>query len=48
MRCACICWGFMFGAFIGKDGAPDVVGMKFGGRLAPVEVGMLDPYGELE
>jgi hypothetical protein len=38
----------MFGAFIGKDGAPDVVGIKLGGRLAPVEVGMLVPYGELE
>jgi hypothetical protein len=38
----------MFGAFIGKEGAPDVAGMKFGGRLEAVDVGMLPPYGELE
>ena len=38
----------MLGAFIGKDGAPDVVGVKFGGRLAAEEVGTLTPYGELE
>jgi hypothetical protein len=39
----------MFGAFImGKDGAPEVVGMKFGGRLGAVDAGILPPYGELE
>lgn len=38
----------MFGAFIGKDGAPDVVGMKFGGRPGAVDVGILPTYGELE
>jgi hypothetical protein len=36
----------MFGAFIGKEGAFEVVGMKE--MLAPDEAGMLPPYGELE
>jgi len=40
------CCGFMFGAFIGKEGAFEVVGMKE--MLAPDEAGMLPPYGELE
>jgi len=48
MRWACICGGFIFGVFIGKDEAPDVVGMKFGGRFAAEDVGVLAPYGELE
>ena len=38
----------MFIEFIGKEGAPDVGGMKFGGRLAAADVGTLPPYGELE
>lgn len=38
----------MFIEFIGKGGAPVVGGMKFGARLAGVDVGILPPYGELE
>jgi hypothetical protein len=47
MRCAWSC-GFILDAFMRKDGAFDVVGIKFGGRFAAVDVGMFPPYGELE
>jgi hypothetical protein len=33
----------MFEAFIEEDGGPDVVGMKFGWRLAADEVGIVAP-----
>lgn len=38
----------MLGAFIGNEGAFEVVGMKFGGMFAAVDVGIFPPYGELE
>jgi len=44
MRCTwCCCGWLIFGAFIGKDGAPEDVGMKFGGRLEEDDTGMLAP-----
>jgi hypothetical protein len=36
------------GGCMRKDGTFDVVGIKFGGRFAAVDVGMFPPYGELE